>query len=186
MITLPSELIAVLAEEYPDVRDARAVWVRAGGTNGEVENIARPRDLWQALWLRSTRGASVRPGALLKAALDDLPNNTVIIGQLRTIADVRAVDAASRLVQAIEARVDPMDRAGTLELLAEWEVIDEVDSFAAICPALEGRIDGDRRSELRQTLTAIGDEVRSGALTGLVKAGTAAVVGALLSALSAT
>jgi hypothetical protein len=94
MNTLSRDLIAVLAEEYPDVRDARAVWVRAGGSNGEVENIARPRDLWQALWLRSTRGASVRPAALLRAVLDDLPNNTVIIGELRIIAGARAVDAA--------------------------------------------------------------------------------------------
>lgn len=186
MTPLPRDLIAVLAEHYPDVRDARAVWVRAGGTNGEVENIPRPRDLWQAMWLHSTRGASVRPAALLRAALDDLPNNTVIIGQLRILADARAVDAASRLVEAIEAREDPLDQDGTLELLAEWEVVDEVDSFAAICPALEGRIDEERRSELRETLTVIGEEVRSGALTGLAKAGTTAAVGALLSALSAT
>jgi hypothetical protein len=186
MNTPPRDLIAILAQEYPDVRDARAVWVRAGGSTGDVENNPRPRDLWQARWGRSIRGASVRPAALLRAALDDLPNNTVIIGQLRTIAGTRALEAASRLVEAIEANENPMDREGTLELLAEWQVVDEVESFAAICPALEGRIDEERRSELRETLTAIGEEVQSGALTGLIKAGTAAAVQTLLSALSAT
>lgn len=75
----PADLIHALAEEYPDVRDARALWVRAGGKASEVENISRPRDLWQRLWLHSMQGASVRPVALLKAALDDLPNNPVLL-----------------------------------------------------------------------------------------------------------
>jgi nucleoside phosphorylase len=79
---LPWDLIEVLAENYPDVRDARALWERAGGKSTEVENIPRARDLWQRLWIRSTQGASVRPAELLKAALEDLPNNTVLIRYL--------------------------------------------------------------------------------------------------------
>ena len=79
---IPHDLLDVLAEEYPDVGDARALWERAGGKKSEVENIHRPRDLWQRLWLRSTQGASVRPGALLKAALVNLPNNEVLLRYL--------------------------------------------------------------------------------------------------------
>lgn len=75
---IPSDLIDVLAEEYPDVQYARALWQRAGGKASDVENITRPRDLWQRLWLRSTQGASARPEKLLQAALDDLPDNAVI------------------------------------------------------------------------------------------------------------
>lgn len=78
----PLDLIHVLAEEYPDAQDARDLWKRAGGSAGEVENVPRPRDLWQRLWLRSMRGASVRPAALLRAALADLPNNPVLLEYL--------------------------------------------------------------------------------------------------------
>ncbi|MCY1005808.1 TIR domain-containing protein [Nannocystis pusilla] len=81
----PDELIQTLAEAYPDVRDARAVWVRAGGKASDVENIARPRDLWQRLWLQSRQGAAVRPAALLRAALDDLPNNTVLLEHIERV-----------------------------------------------------------------------------------------------------
>jgi hypothetical protein len=79
---LPRDLIALLAEEYPDVGDARALWKRAGGKASEVENIPRPQDLWQRLWIRSTQGASVRPAALLQAALEDLPNSPVLLHHL--------------------------------------------------------------------------------------------------------
>ena len=73
-----ANLIEVLSEEYPDVQDARAVWVRAGGRGSEVENISRPRDMWQKIWLRSTQGASVTPKNLLISASTDLPNNSII------------------------------------------------------------------------------------------------------------
>jgi nucleoside phosphorylase len=84
-IELPRDLILVLAEEYPDVKDARALWMRAGGKAREVESISRPEDLWQRLWIRSTQGASVRPVALLRAALDDLPGNTVLLHYLKML-----------------------------------------------------------------------------------------------------
>jgi hypothetical protein len=75
----------MLAEEYPDVKDARALWMRAGGKTSEVENISRPQDLWQRLWMRSTQGASVRPEALLRAALEDLPGNMVLLRYLKML-----------------------------------------------------------------------------------------------------
>ncbi|HEY8035970.1 MAG TPA: effector-associated domain EAD1-containing protein [Methylobacter sp.] len=78
-LNLPLDLIAVLAEEYPDVRDARALWQRAGGKASEVDAITRPRDLWQRLWQRSMQGASARPPKLLQAALEDLPDNAVLL-----------------------------------------------------------------------------------------------------------
>jgi nucleoside phosphorylase len=84
-LELPRDLILVLAEEYPDVKDARALWVRAGGKASEVENISRPQDLWQRLWMRSTHGAAVRPEALLGAALEDLPGNTVLLHYLKKL-----------------------------------------------------------------------------------------------------
>lgn len=77
-----TDLIAVLAEEYPDVRDARAVWVRAGGKNADIEAITRPTDMWQRIWLRSNQGAQVTPKALLMAVLSDLPENKVLLQQM--------------------------------------------------------------------------------------------------------
>jgi len=75
---IPIDLINVLAEEYPDVQHARALWQRAGGKASDVENITRPRDLWQRLWQRSVQGALARPEKILQAALDDLPDNVVL------------------------------------------------------------------------------------------------------------
>jgi len=75
---IPTDLINVLAEEYPDVHQARALWQRAGGRASDVENLARPRDLWQRLWQRSVQGASARPEMLLQSALEDLPDNAVL------------------------------------------------------------------------------------------------------------
>jgi nucleoside phosphorylase len=83
---LPRDLILVLAEEYPDVSNARALWIRAGGKASEVESISRPQDLWQRLWIRSTQGAPVRPEALLRAALEDLPGNAVLVHYLKGLA----------------------------------------------------------------------------------------------------
>ena len=82
--SIPADLISVLAEEYPDVQHARALWQRAGGKASDVENISRPRDLWQRLWLRSVQGASARPEKLLQAALEDLPDNAVLHQHLAT------------------------------------------------------------------------------------------------------
>ena len=79
---VPMELINTLAELYPESGQARAVWERAGGKGSEVENVSRPQDLWQRLWLRSTRGASVRPSMLLQAAATDAPFNEVIQNHL--------------------------------------------------------------------------------------------------------
>jgi len=81
-LNLPRDLIAVLAEEYPDVRDARALWQRAGGKASEVENMPRPFDLWQRLWQRSRQGALARPEMIVQAALDDLPDNAVLLHYL--------------------------------------------------------------------------------------------------------
>jgi hypothetical protein len=86
-LEMPRDLIDVLAEHYPDVRDARALWQRAGGKLSEVENIDRPRDLWQHLWRRSRNGASVRPIDLLKSALDDIPQNAVLLYYLQLVRD---------------------------------------------------------------------------------------------------
>ncbi|NOS87979.1 MAG: hypothetical protein HOP34_05465, partial [Methylococcaceae bacterium] len=75
---IPRDLIEVLAEQYPDVRDARALWERAGGKASQVENIPRPFDLWQKLWQFCIQGAVVEPQLLLQEALKDLPNNQVL------------------------------------------------------------------------------------------------------------
>lgn len=79
---IPRDLIEILAEHYPDVRDARALWQRAGGKASNVEAISRPFDLWQKLWQKSIQGAAARPEALLNAALEELPNNSVLLKYL--------------------------------------------------------------------------------------------------------
>lgn len=77
-LELPGELIGFLAEEYPDVAEARSLWERAGGRRSEVENFSRPKDLWQKIWKRSMQGASVSPSELLGTALEDTPNNPIL------------------------------------------------------------------------------------------------------------
>ncbi|OYY94013.1 MAG: hypothetical protein B7Y41_08750 [Hydrogenophilales bacterium 28-61-23] len=76
--TLPRDLIEFLASAYPEVRDARALWERSGGRALEVENIARPFDLWQNLWRRSNQGAVAQPEAILRAVREDYPGNALI------------------------------------------------------------------------------------------------------------
>ncbi|MFV8750199.1 glycosyltransferase [Nannocystaceae bacterium ST9] len=82
---LPMPLIHCLAENYPDVTTARELWRRAGGSAREVENLSRPVDLWQRLWQLSVAGAPVRPVALLRAALEDLPNNEILLTALQEV-----------------------------------------------------------------------------------------------------
>jgi nucleoside phosphorylase len=72
------QLIAFLAEEYPDVASARSLWKRSGGKNGDISNINRPRDMWQSIWQMSVNGASVTPEALLNEISKDYPNSTLI------------------------------------------------------------------------------------------------------------
>lgn len=72
------DLIQLLADTYSDSSAIRAIWQRAGGRAGEVENIARPQDLWQHLWQRSTDGAAATPSNLLREALEDLPGNVLL------------------------------------------------------------------------------------------------------------
>jgi nucleoside phosphorylase len=76
--SIPLDLIRLLADTYPEFANARAIWQRAGGRVSEVENIGRPQDLWQNLWLRSTQGAAARPENILSAVLVDLPGNELI------------------------------------------------------------------------------------------------------------
>jgi hypothetical protein len=75
---LPLDLIDFLADQYPDVPDARALWERAGGKRRDIENIPRPRDLWQRIWIHSTHGALVTPQALLNTVLEEYPGNAII------------------------------------------------------------------------------------------------------------
>lgn len=81
---LPLDLIQTLAELYPDVRDARALWERAGGRGSEIEANPHPRDLWQRVWTRSIQGAAVRPESLLQAAVDDYPGNLLLARHLKS------------------------------------------------------------------------------------------------------
>jgi len=83
---VPTVLIEALAEEYPDPVHARALWERAGGKASEVENISRPKDLWQKLWKRSMQGAQVTPKILLQTALEDMPNSPVLLKHLEILA----------------------------------------------------------------------------------------------------
>lgn len=72
---VPGGLVRELANLYPDREAARGVWERAGGPAYEVDNVANPRDMWQRLWMKASRGSRVTPAALLEAALDDYPQS---------------------------------------------------------------------------------------------------------------
>ncbi len=84
-LRMPMDLIEALADTYPDMASARALWERAGGAARDVENIPRPRDLWQTLWKQSLQGARVRPVDLLSAALNDMPNQQVFKRYLKFV-----------------------------------------------------------------------------------------------------
>ncbi|MBK6580404.1 MAG: hypothetical protein IPG17_30430 [Sandaracinaceae bacterium] len=86
---VPMDLINTLADLYPETRDARALWERAGGRGREVESNPNARDLWQRLWRQSSQGASVTPEALLKAALEDNEHNLVLKGALRALPTIQ-------------------------------------------------------------------------------------------------
>jgi nucleoside phosphorylase len=79
------QLITFLAEEYSDVVSARSLWKRAGGKNGDVSNISRPRDMWQSIWQMAVNGALVTPVALLNEIGKDYPNNKLIHGYLNQL-----------------------------------------------------------------------------------------------------
>lgn len=72
------ELIAFLAEEYPDTVDARAVWKRAGGANSDIASNPRPKDMWLNIWQKSINGAVVTPINLLEIIANDYPENKLI------------------------------------------------------------------------------------------------------------
>lgn len=78
-------LIEFLAEEYPDIVSARSLWKRAGGKNGDISNIARPRDLWQSIWHMSVNGAIVTPELLLQEVGKDYPNNGLVQSHLKQL-----------------------------------------------------------------------------------------------------
>ncbi len=80
------DLIEALADHFPDVSAARALWTRAGGKGRSVQNLSRPVDLWQALWLRSRGGAAARPEALLQATLAELPENPTFLRYLDALS----------------------------------------------------------------------------------------------------
>lgn len=72
------DLILELANLFPTTESIRAIWVRAGGRNSEVENNPRSEDLWLLMWQKANSGARVSPSQLLKAVSVDYPNNSVI------------------------------------------------------------------------------------------------------------
>jgi nucleoside phosphorylase len=78
-------LVNMLAELYPDVSETRSLWERAGGKARDIENIPRPRDLWQRLWNRCLQGAVVSPKVLLTTILEEYPGNALIVSQLDSL-----------------------------------------------------------------------------------------------------
>jgi nucleoside phosphorylase len=76
-VVYSQDLIHTLADLYPDMQDIRSVWERAGGRASEVENLPRPRDLWQRIWRRCNNGAAVSPFQLLTAVTQDYPSNKI-------------------------------------------------------------------------------------------------------------
>lgn len=72
------DLIVFLAEEYPDIADARALWKRAGGRNSDIASNSRPKDMWLNIWQKSVNGAAVTPKSLLHEVALDYPENTII------------------------------------------------------------------------------------------------------------
>lgn len=85
IVVSDEQLITFLSEEYPDVSDARSLWKKAGGKNGDITNIPRPRDMWQSIWQMSINGATVTPAILLNEVSKEYPNNKLIQGYLNQL-----------------------------------------------------------------------------------------------------
>lgn len=83
--TKSRDLIHELADLYPDMQDIRSVWERAGGKVSDIENLPRPRDLWQRIWGRCNKGAAVKPRQLLLAVIQDYPENEVFTHALKEL-----------------------------------------------------------------------------------------------------
>lgn len=81
------DLLELLAEEYPEITQARALWKRAGGKNNELASNPYPRDMWLNIWNRSLNGASVTPTSLLLEVKKDYPENKVVIAALKKHSD---------------------------------------------------------------------------------------------------
>ena len=79
------DLIGFLAEEYPEPINARTVWRKAGGSNGDVANFSRPKDMWNDLWRRSCNGAIVTPSNLVQELVKDYPENPILKFYLQKI-----------------------------------------------------------------------------------------------------
>ncbi len=82
-----NDLLDLLAEEYPEISHARALWKRAGGKNSELANNSRPKDMWLEIWSRSLNGASVTPYSLLKEVQNDYPENPTVEAALTSFSE---------------------------------------------------------------------------------------------------
>lgn len=80
------KFIDFLANEYPDISNARAVWCRSGGNNGDIASNSRPKDMWLNIWNKSVNGANVTPMNLLNELASDYPENLLIKGFIDHLA----------------------------------------------------------------------------------------------------
>ena len=86
MYVSTDDLIGFLAEEYPDISDARALWKRAGGRNSDIATNSRPKDMWLNIWQKSVNGAAVKPTDLLNTVANDYPESDLIKSYLTHIS----------------------------------------------------------------------------------------------------
>lgn len=182
---IPTELVHTLAEEYPDVTSARLLWQRAGGKISEVENITQPRNLWQQLWRRSSQGASVRPIRLLCTALEDLPNNSILLRHLGELAPPPTKEAAESWFARLEATQPVLTKEVLWGWIEDWEEADEGTTFAALLN-FKNRLPSARRSELREVLATLLTEHDSGAQSQTLSTPARAMGRALLKLLKLT
>jgi hypothetical protein len=170
-------LIRELARAYPRQSATDALWERAGGEVAAVPEYADALVRWQEVWRKCELGAAVTPERLLRTVAEDLPRNAVVLAAMAERAHPDHVARAEALVARLEQE-DPDDID-----LGEWLIEDPDGGFAALAPALEGRIAESRRSELRKMIE---DASVQGAIKATVSATVKTAWSLVLAALTAT
>lgn len=162
-----SAAVAKLAEYYPGVLAARAVWTWAGGDRESVPLDPPPSDQWEQLWDQSREDGGIGAVALLREALFDRPGDEALLGFLDALGQETFPDgpAAGTVLVDLITELGPGGSPDALSAaLAAFPDRDGNETFAAIAPILAGKLTEADRSGLETALdgAAAGDAPSAG------------------------
>ena len=162
-----SAAVAKLAEYYPGVLAARALWTWAGGDRESVPLDPPPPEQWDRLWDRSREEGGIGAVALLREALFDRPGDEALLGFLDALGRETFPEgpAAGTVLVDLMADLGPDGSPGALSAaLAAFPDRDGNETFAAVAPILAGKLTQADRAGLETALegAAAGDPPSAG------------------------